>query len=132
MRTKSKRKKPVEEYVEPAKAPSPTIPNDILKAFLDRHVTVADTVNITQVTDGFLWEKGGIERYRVNVWMRRDVEGQYCHDNYIGYSWFLQFNREDQTLTDKTTGQVEEDNKNKVKKLEGIADNNTRVGKSPW
>ena len=129
MRTKSKRKKKVEEYVEPVKAPDPTIPNDILKAFLDRHVTVADTVNITQVTDGFLWEKGGIERYRVNVWMKRDVEGQYCHDNYIGYTWFLHYNREDQTLTDKTTGRVEEDKKEKSK-LNGIANGSERIGKS--
>jgi len=129
MRTKPKHKNPVEEYVEPAKAPSPTIPNDILKAFLDRHVTLGDAVNVTQVTDSFLWEKGGIERYRVNVWMKRDVEGQYCHHNYIGYSWFLEFNRKEQTLTDKTTGRVEEDKKEKSK-LNGIANGSERIGKS--
>ena len=131
MRTKSKSKKPEEQYVEPEKAPDPTIPNKILKEFLDRHVSVGDAVNVTKIKDGFLWQKGDIERYRVNVWMRRDVEGQYCHDNYIGYSWFLHFNRKDEVLTDKTLGEVVE-NKNKVKKLEGIADNNVRVGKSPW
>ena len=129
MRTKPKHKKPVEEYVEPAKAPSPTIPNDILKAFLDRHVTLGDAVNVTQVTDSFLWEKGGIERYRVNVWMKKEIEGAFCHRNYIGYSWFLEFNRKKQTLTDKTTGRVKEDKKEKSK-LKGIANGSERIGKS--
>lgn len=109
MKSTKRKKKAQEEYVEQKAPPKPTIPNDILKAFLDRHVTISDAVNITQVSDGFLWEKGGIERYRVDVWMKRDVEGQYCHDNYIGYTWFLHYNRQDQTLTDKTTGRVEED-----------------------
>ena len=109
MKSTKRKKKAQEEYVEQKAPPKPNIPNDILKAFLDRHVTISDAVNITQVSDGFLWEKGGIERYRVDVWMKRDVEGQYCHDNYIGYTWFLHYNRQDQTLTDKTTGRVEED-----------------------
>jgi len=129
MKSTKRKKKVQDDYIEPAKPPKPTIPNDILKAFLDRHVTVSDTVNITQVTDGFLWEKGGIERYRVNVWMKRDVEGQYCHDNYIGYTWFLQFDRDSETLTDKTTGRVEEDKKEKSK-LNGIANGSERIGKS--
>jgi len=129
MKSTKRKKKVQEEYIEPKAPPKPTIPNDILKTFLDRHVTVSDTVNITQVTDGFLWEKGGIERYRVNVWMKRDVEGQYCHDNYIGYTWFLQFDRDSETLTDKTTGRVEEDKKEKSK-LNGIANGSERIGKS--
>ena len=127
MKTKKKQKQEV--YSEPQKAPSPTIPNDVLKVFLDRNLTVADAVNITQVKDSFLWQKGDIERYRVNVWMKRAVEGQYYNDNYIGYSWFLHFNRKSQTLTDKTTGQVEEDEKSS-KKLNGIANGDVRVGKS--
>ena len=109
MKTKKKQKQEV--YQEPTKAPSPTIPNGILKTFLDRHVTLADAVDITQVTDGFLWEKGGIERYRVNVWMKQEVEGQFCNNNYIGYSWFMHFNREKEILTDKTTGQTNENDK---------------------
>ena len=128
MKTKTKKKK-VQEYKEPPKPPSPTIPNDILKAFLDRHVKTGDASNITQITDGFLWKVEGVERYRVNVWMKRDVEGQYCHDNYIGYTWFLHYNRADQTLTDKTTGRVKEDKKEKSK-LKGIASGSERIGKS--
>jgi len=129
MRTKSKRKKRVEEYIESKAPPKPTIPNDILKAFLDSHVTLGDAVNITQITDSFLWEKGGIERYRVNVWMKKEIEGAFCHRNYIGYSWFLEFNRKKQTLTDKTTGRVKEDKKEKSK-LKGIANGSERIGKS--
>lgn len=106
MKSIKRRSEVQEEYVEPAKSLKPTIPNDILKAFLDRHVTVSDTVNITQVTDGFLWVKGGIERYRVNVWMKQDVEDQFCHNNYIGYTWFLKFDRKRQTLTDNNIGKV--------------------------
>ena len=109
MKTKKKHKQEV--YTEPEKAPIPTIPNGILKAFLDRHVTVEDSVDVTQVTDGVLWEKGGIERYRVNVWMKQEIEGQFCNNYYIGYSWFMQFNRKEQTLTDKTTGQTNQEDK---------------------
>jgi hypothetical protein len=129
MKSTKRKKKVQEEYIEPIAPPKPTIPNDILKAFLDRHVTVGDAVNITQVTDGFLWEKGGIERYRVNVWMKEEIEGAFCHRNYIGYTWFLHYNREEQTITDKTTGRVEEDKKEKSK-LNGIANGSERIGKS--
>lgn len=109
MNSTKKKKNAREEYIEPKKPHKPTIANDILKAFLDRHVNVGDAANITQITDGFLWEKGGVERYRVNVWMKEEVDGQFCSKNYIGYSWFLHYNREEQTITDKTTGRVKED-----------------------
>jgi hypothetical protein len=129
MRTKSKRKKPVEEYVEPAKAPNPTIPNELLKAFLDERISLADATKVTQVVDGFLWEKDNVQRYRVNVWMSEPVEGMFCDRNYIGGSWFVHYNTKTKILTDKTTGQVEEDKKSS-KKLNGIANGDTRVGKA--
>jgi hypothetical protein len=129
MKSTKRKKKVQEEYVEPKAPPKPTIPNDILKAFLDRHVATGDAVNITQVTDSFLWEKGGTERYRVNVWMKEEIEGAFCHRNYIGYTWFLQLDRDSETLTDKTTGRVKEDKKEKSK-LNGIANGSERIGKS--
>lgn len=127
MKTRGKRQE--DKYVEPPEPPRPTLPNDILKAFLDRHIKVEDAPNITQISDAFLWAQGGLERYRVNVWMKEDIEGQYVSRNYIGYTWFLHFDRDTDTLTDKTLGRVKEDTK-KSKKLNGIANGTERIGKS--
>ena len=128
-KTKAKPKKE-HQHAEAPQSPKPTIPNEILKAFLDEKIATEDLPNITQVRDGFVWEKGGIERYRINAWMKRDVEGQYCHDNYIGYSWFVHYDLQTKTITDKTTGLVKEHNKKESKKLNGIANGDERIGKS--
>tara|TARA_R100000742_G_C4250262_1_gene68658 strand:+ start:65 stop:415 length:351 start_codon:yes stop_codon:yes gene_type:complete len=101
MKTKTKKKK-AQEYKEPPSPPKPTIPNDILKAFLDRHIKTEDAGKVSQVSDGFLWKKGNLERYRINVWIKQFVEGQYCANYSIDYSWFVHFDRDSQTLTDKT------------------------------
>jgi hypothetical protein len=126
---KTRTRQKAQEYVEPPEPPKPTLPNDILKAFLDRHIKIEDVPNITQVSDTFLWERGSLERYRVNVWMKENLEGQYVNRNYIGYTWFLHFDRDTDTLTDKTIGRVKEDKK-KTKKLNGIANGTERIGKS--
>lgn len=98
---KPKKKVKQQEPVATSKK-KPSIPNDILKSFLDEHITLEDAVKVNQVVDGFLWEKGDIQRYRINVWMIEYIEGMFCPRNYIGYSWFVHYNTSDKTLTDKT------------------------------
>jgi len=102
MATKKPRKKAKSQ--EPVAPPEkkPTIPNEILKVFLDEHIKLEDVKKINKVVDGFLWERGGIQRYRINVWMKEPVEGMFCDRHWIGYSWFVQYNIENKTLTDKT------------------------------
>ena len=114
---------------EIAKAPDPTIPKKILNDWLEGKVDISYPQEVAQIKAGYLYEKGGVERYRIDVWASEPIEHMFMRRYFISHSWFVHF---DQTkIIDKTLGQVTE-NKNKVKKLEGIADNNTRVGKSPW
>lgn len=98
---KPTRKKPLQAAAKP-EPPKPTIPNELLKAFLEERITTEDAVKVTQVVDGFLWEKGDIQRYRINVWMKEPVEGMFCDRNYIGESWFVHYDKKNKTLTDKT------------------------------
>ncbi|MHA2384459.1 MAG: hypothetical protein ACXACT_17955 [Candidatus Thorarchaeota archaeon] len=128
---KTKKKKPEPVYQEPPREPDPTIPNQILKAFLDSRIEVDEALDVTQIKDGFLWQKGNIQRYRIDVWMSEEIPHHFCRRHFIGYSWFVHYDVKSKTITDKTLGEVVE-NKNKVKKLDGIADSNVRVGKSPW
>lgn len=116
MRTKAE-KNTQKHNVKPKKPHKPTIPNDILKVFLDRNVTREDVKNITQVKDEFLWEKNGVERYRVNIWMEKRIEGAFCNRIYIGYTWFLHYNRKEQTIADKTLGRVESEEISKKSKV---------------
>jgi hypothetical protein len=97
-----KTKKTKKQKPKAPEAPKPTIPNEILKAFLDERVTSEDSVNVTQVTDKYLWESKDLQRYRVNVWMREEVENMYCDKHYIGYSWFLHYEPSTKTIIDKT------------------------------
>ena len=100
MKTKTKKKK-AQQYKEPPSPPKPTIPNDILKAFLDRHIKTEDAGKVSQVSDGFLWKEGNLERYRINVWIKEFVEGQYCANYSIDYSWFVHFDRDSQKFIRK-------------------------------
>ncbi len=94
---RSKKRKPSKP-----EAPKPTIPNEVLKEFLETRINVDDSANVTNITDRFLWESEDLQRYRVNVWMREEVENMYCDRNFIGYSWFLHYEPSTKTIIDKT------------------------------
>ena len=79
-----------------------TIPNQILKDFLEEKIQLSKMHNVLQIVDGFLWEQAGVERYRINVWKKESVEGYYCDRVYISNSWFVHFDRAKKLIVDKT------------------------------
>ncbi len=103
MRMATKKQKKVEQQ-EPVEAPKkkPTIPNEILKQYLDERIELGDVRKINKVVDGFLWEKGDIQRYRINVWMKEPIEGMFCDRHWIGYSWFVHYYKNTEVIEDKT------------------------------
>jgi len=118
-----------EEWREPPTPPSPKLPQGILNEFLNGKIDLPEGASVGQIKAGFLFDKGGIERYRIDVWAYESLPNMFMKRHYIAHSWYVTYDQE--KITDKTLGSVV-DNKNKIKKLDGIADGNVRVGKSPW
>jgi len=120
-----------QKHTVKSKADKPVIPSDILLHFLENSMKLKDVSNVVQIKDEFLWGLGDYERHRVNVYIREYIDGDFCHRNLIGeYSWFLHYNRQENTIQDKTVGRVVDDSPNKNKKLQGIANGSERIGKS--
>ena len=127
--TSTKKKKAVDEWKEPPTPPSPKLPQAILDEFLKGNIDLPEGASLGQIKAGFLFDKNGIERYRIDVWASEPLPNMFTKRHYIANSWYVIYDQE--KITDKTLGEYV-DNKNKIKKLEGIADSNVRVGKSPW
>ena len=108
------------------------IPEDELMFWIKSNVDT-DGAEITLIRDGYLWSKGDIERHRLDIFEKYYPNGNkddFCWTNRIAErSFFLHYNREKNTITDKTTGRVEDDKKEKSK-LNGIANGTERIGKS--
>ena len=98
----NKPRKKIEKEPVVAKKNKPTIPNDILKIFLERNINKEDSKKINKVVDGFLWKKGNIQRYRIDVWMKEPIAHMFCERHWIGYSWFVHYDTANKTLTNKT------------------------------
>ena len=102
--TKGKKPKKNKEntfYKEKPDPPKPTIPNDILMDFLEKKIKISEVKNITNIKDSFLWGEN-IQRYRINVWVAKEVEGLYWPVNSIEHSWFVHYIKEDKKIVDKT------------------------------
>lgn len=107
------------------------IPEDTLMDWIDQNVDTSD-VNIIKVRDHYMWTQGDIERHRLDVFEKYEVEGEgeFCWTNRISErSFFLHYDRSNDKITDKTTGRVEEENL-KVGTLKGISNGSERIGKS--
>jgi len=91
------KKKPLE-----AKKNVPEIPDKILKDFLEKQCGFSDLKNISMVLAGFLWEKGKIERYRINIWQTTYEMGKFCPDTKIIHSYFVFYYPNKQMVVDKT------------------------------
>lgn len=107
------------------------IPEDTLMDWIDQNVDTSG-VNITKVRDHYMWTQGDIERHRLDVFEKYQVEGEgeFCWTNRISErSFFLHYDRSNDKITDKTTGRVEEENP-KVGTLRGISNGSERIGKS--
>ena len=85
---------------EPVK---PTIPEDQVKEFLDGKLKLTSATRVTDVEAGFLWDRGGLERYRINVWCEmRDNPDSFCKQVFIAESYFVCYDRKGGTITDRT------------------------------
>jgi hypothetical protein len=107
------------------------IPEDTLMDWIDQNVDTSG-VNIIKVRDHYMWTQGDIERHRLDVFEKYEVEGEgeFCWTNRISErSFFLHYDRSNDKITDKTTGRVEEENP-KVGTLKGISNGSERIGKS--
>jgi hypothetical protein len=89
-------KKPVKGEAAPA------IPSDVLTSFLEKELTLNEAAKVYRVSHRFLWEKAGLERYRVNVWIRENINGGFCDSNRIIRSFFLCYDNESGDFSDKT------------------------------
>ena len=110
------------------------IPEDELMFWVEQNVDTSG-VDIIKIRDSYLWSKGSIERHRLDLFEKYEVEGEgeFCWTNRIAErSFFLHYNKEKKTITDKTVGRVEQKNtkKGKLQKLNGIASGSERIGKS--
>lgn len=107
------------------------IPEKQLLSWIDDNVDTSG-VEIIKVRDHYLWSRGDVERHRVDVFEKYEVEGEgeFCWTNRIGErSYFLHYHKAEKTITDKTTGRVESNNKESLS-LKGIASGSERIGKS--
>lgn len=112
MRTKNK-PKPANVAPKPIKAKvrKPEMPNKILREFLEEKCKLSTLKNISMTRAGFLWEKGGIERYRINVWQTTYEMGDFCPNVKIVHSWFVFYYPDEQMIVDKTTEPAEKKDK---------------------
>ena len=101
--TKRKPKLPVPPKPIRAEPKKPEIPDKILKDFLEEKCKLSTLKDISKVRGGFLWEKGGIQRYRINVWQTTYEMGEFCPNTRIIHSWFVFFYKDEQMIVDKTT-----------------------------
>lgn len=101
MRTKTK-KKETEVYSDSAEKASPQIPQDIFNDFLESKIKLSQVKNIKEIKCGFLWERQGLQRYRINIWQEEFENGQYCARFYIGHSWFVHYCTRTKKIIDKT------------------------------
>ncbi len=93
--------------VVPLRKDNHTIPNDTLLDFVENKLLLKDVKNISLVRDAYLWTQGDVERHRLDLFEKYEIEGEgeFCWTNRIGErSFFLHFNKKDKTITDKTTG----------------------------
>lgn len=102
---KTKRKKTAKAN-ETKKKPDPKIAVDVLESFLEEQVSLRDMINVKMVRDNFLWEKNGVQRYRINVWVEEYQKGRYCPKVYIKHSFFVRYTKKTKKIEDLTIEQT--------------------------
>ena len=80
----------------------PKVPDKILNDFLEDKINISTLEDISKIRASFLWEVGGIERYRIDIWNKAYVEGSLYPSTKIIHSFFAYYYREKDTLVDKT------------------------------
>ena len=84
----------------------PNIPHDILNEFLQDKILIKEIGNVYMIEDKYLWEKGDLIRYRINVWVEEKIVGRYCPKIYIKHSFFVHYSKKNKTITDHTIEQT--------------------------
>ena len=90
-----------------AKKNKPEMPDNILKDFLEEQCNFSKLKNISKIKASFLWDKGNIQRYRINVWQTTYEMGEFCPNTRIIHSWFVFYYPDEQIIVDKTIEPVE-------------------------
>jgi len=99
--TPTKTKEPVQKFDKEANRVAPAIDAQTMKSFLEGRLTLKEAVKVKNVEQCFLWNREGLERYRINVWMTKKYDGDLIAEQiYIGKSYFLHY--------DSTTGEIED------------------------
>jgi hypothetical protein len=80
----------------------PEIPDKTLTDFLEKEINISKLEDISKIRAAFLWEVGGIERYRIDIWNKAYVKGSLYPSTKIIHSFFAYYYREKGTLVDKT------------------------------
>ena len=83
------------------------MPLEILKDFLEEKCNLSTLKDISKIRAGFLWEKGNIQRYRINVWQTTYEMGQFCPNTKIVHSYFVFYYPDEQMIVDKTEEPVD-------------------------
>jgi len=105
------KKKPRPKTVAPkpvrAEPSKPEIPHKILKDFLEEQCKLSALKDISMTRAAFLWDRDGIQRYRINVWQTTYEMGQFCPNTKIIHSWFVFYYPDEQMIVDKTQEPVD-------------------------
>ena len=89
----------------------PQLPADVLNEFLEQKIRISEVKNIHDIRCGFLWDRDGLQRYRINVWTETRVDGQYCSQFRITWSFFVHYDATSGVLVDKTVEPKAEEEK---------------------
>lgn len=84
------------------KTQKPKIPQDYLTSFIESKTTIAQAVYFSRTDCTFLWESGGIQRFRINIWVEKDTAGAIYPTTYIDQSFFVHYDKLTGEVIDKT------------------------------
>jgi hypothetical protein len=88
------------------KTQKPKIPQDCLTSFIESKTTSAQAVYFNRIDCTFLWESGDVQRFRINIWVEKNVEGSIYPHNYIGHSFFVHYDKLNGEVIDKSVGRL--------------------------
>lgn len=80
----------------------PKIQEEDLEHFVMNNIKKKDESKIDEIRQSFLWDRDGIERYRINVWTTNDSKDDIFKTKKIGYSFFVHFDVESGEIKDAT------------------------------
>lgn len=87
----------------------PKIQDIVLRKFLESKV---DMKEITDIRCCYLWSRGDVERYRINLYVETWHEAALYPKKSIGHSFFVHYDRYEEEIIDKTIITKEVSNEN--------------------